>query len=500
MLRLSRLTPGDFERSQREDLLIAKLEQLLKDGVHTVEAEVREAFVRDKEQVSAEYLSVDPSAYASEVQVDEAEERASYDEGRERFLKPEQIRAAYLLIDPQAYTDRVQVTDDQIAQYYEAHQEEFRQDARVHARHILFRLPPQATPEEESRVRVEAEAVLKQAQAGEDFAALAGQFSGDPGSAQQGGDLGFFKRGAMVKPFEDVALTLKPGEVSDLVRTDFGYHIIKVEETQEEGYTPLESVREQVRAQLSHEEAGRVAKAQAKAVRDALVAGGGAWENTAATFQLHSRETPLIARGDAVADIPDPAAFSQAAFALQVGEVSQPTLMGTRYALIRLLERKDAYIPPFEEVQAAVHEALIRSRSAELARHKADEVLTDVRGGKPLEEVAQALQAQVEQTGFFSRSSSIPKLGRPADVIGEIFRMGLGEARVFVLQEKPAVLVLKERTGFDAEAYAKEREQVNQRVLQQKRDRFFAQWLSDLRQSAEDRHLISLNGRLLALL
>lgn len=500
LLRLSRLTPAEFEQSQREELLIAKLEQVIKAGIHLTEVELQEAYLHEKEQASAEYLWVDPATFAGQVEANEADERAYYEEARERFRKPEQVRAAYVLIDPQASMSQAQVTDEQLAHYYDAHREDFRREAQVHARHILFRLSPQASSEEETRIRAQAEEVLLRVQAGEDFTTLASTFSDDPGPAQQGGDLGFFKRGAMVKAFEDAAFALQPGEVSGPVRTDFGYHLIKLEEVQEAGYTPLASVQEQLRERLTREEAQRLAEAQAKEVREALVTKGATWEDTAAQFGFRLQQTPFIARGEAVENIDAPAVFSQVAFSLQVGEVSQPTLVGSRYALIRLLERKDSYVPPFEDVRDVVHDALVQSRAVERAQQRAKELLADLRAGKSLEELGQALQTQVEQTGFFSRTSSIPKLGRPLDVISEVFRMNVGDARVFTLQDKPAVVLLKERTGFDAEAYAKEKDELRQRVLLQKREQFFAQWLSDLRRMAEESKIVSLNQRLLTLL
>jgi peptidyl-prolyl cis-trans isomerase D len=497
VLRFSRLTAADFERGQREELLLAKLEQLIKDGVQVTETEVKEAFHRGKEQVSAEYLLLDPAHFMSQVEVSEADVEAHHQAHQERFRKPEQVRVAYLSIDPKSLTAQVQVTEEQLAQYFEAHKEEYRREQQVRARHILFRLSPQAGPDEEFKVRAEAEAVLKRARAGEDFATLASEFSGDPASAQRGGDLGFFKRGAMVKAFEDVAFALKPGEVSDLVRTDFGFHLIKLEEVQEAGYTPFAEVREQLRERLTHEAAQRLAETQAKEVREALAAEPGAWEENAQRFALRLRETSFMARGQAVEDIENAAIFSQVAFALQVGEISQPTLIGSQYVIMKPLERKEVYDPPLAEVRDAVRESLMQERSTELARQRADQLLTEVRAGTSLEALALTLHTPVEETGFFSRGSAIPKLGRPQELITEAFRMGVGEARMFTLQGKPAVVALKERTTFDAEAYAKEKAEVSQRVLRQKRERLFSQWLSDLRQQAEQRGEIFLNQTLL---
>jgi peptidyl-prolyl cis-trans isomerase D len=391
----------------------------------------------------------------------------------------------------------VEPTDEQLAQYYEQHKEEFRRGEQVRARHILFKLAQQAGTEEETRVRGEAEAALQRIQAGEDFAALAGQLSQDPVSAQQGGDLGFFRRGEMVKPFEEVAFALKPGTVSEPVRTDFGYHVIKTEEVQEAGYEPLEAVRAELHERLAQEEARRLAEAKAQAVHDGMVASGSEWKTAVQALELVPRETPFIAQGEVVEGIENSAAFMRAAFALQDGEVSRPTLIGDQYVVGKLLARKASHIPPFEEAKDAVREALVRERSHTLARRKADTWLAEVRAGQSLEQLAQAFNTQPEQTGLFSRKGAIPKLGRPQEFIREVFRMRVGEGRVVDLLEQPAVVVLTEHKEFDAEAYEKEKGQMKQQVLRQKREQAFSQWSNALRRQAEDRQEILINQNLL---
>jgi peptidyl-prolyl cis-trans isomerase D len=500
VLRFSRLTPGDFEHHQREEILLAKLENLIKDGVQVTESEMRDAFLHEKEKVNVEYLRVEPDQFAAHVEVSEPDVATYYQQHQELFRKPEQVRVAYVVIAPEALAAQLEITDERLAQYYEEHKEDFRQEEQVRARHILFKLPQQATAEEEAKARAEAEAVLTRIQGGEDFAEVASQISQDPASAQQGGDLGFFRRGEMVKSFEDVAFALQPGEVSAPVRTDFGYHLIKAEAVQEAGYRPLDAVREELRVRLTAEEARRQAQTKAQEVHDVMVAAGGEWETAVRSRDLVPRQTSLIARGQGVEEIENPVAFTQAAFALDVGEISQPISIGNRYIIMKLLERKISYLPPFEEVRATVQEHLVRERAMELARQKAEALLSEVKTGKSLEELAQMLNIQAEQTGMFSRDSTIPKLGHPPAFIQEAFRMSVGDARVIDLSEQPAVMVLRERQGFDAEAYEQEKAQLQQRVVRQRRDQTFAQWAKDLRRQAEERHQISINPNLLAAL
>ena len=500
VLRLSRLTPADFEQNQRQEILLAKLEHLIKDGLQVTESELKDTFLYETEKLNVEYVRVDPAQFTPQVEVADADLSAYYAQHQDRFRKPEQVRVAYLVIDPASLATQIDLTDERLAQYYEDHKEEFRQDEQVRARHILFKVAQQAAAEDEAKVRAEVEAALQRIRAGEDFAEVARQTSQDPSSTQQGGDLGFFTRGAMVKSFEDVAFALRPGEVSDPVRTEFGYHLIKVEEVQEAGYRPLEAVREELRGRLSAEEARQQAATQAQEMHDALAAAGSDWETVVHSRGLAPRETPLIARGQAVEGIENPEAFGQAVFALREGEISQPISMGNHYFVVKLLERKAAYLPPFEEVHAAVREALVQERTRELARQHADAWLNEVKAGKSLDELAQTLNAQAEQTGLFSRNSTIPQLGRAQAFMTEAFRMQPGDARVVDLMGQPAIIVLKERQAFDPEAFEKDKVQFKQRVVRQRRDQVFAQWSNDLRQRAEEHRRISINQGVLALL
>ncbi len=498
VLRLSRLTPAEFEQNQREDLLLGKLENLIKDGVQATEAEVKQTFIHDKEQVNVKYLRADPAQFVSQVEVSDADLLTYYQEHLDHFRKPEQMRLGYVVVDSEQFTAFVEITDEQLLEYYEQHKEEFRHEEQVRARHILFKLAQQAGAEEESRVRGEAETTLQRIQAGEDFAALASQLSADPVSAQQGGDLGFFKRGEMVKPFEEMAFELKPGVVSDPVRTDFGYHLIKVEEVQQAGYDPLEVVRAELRTRLTREGARRLAEAKAQAVYEVMVAAGSDWIIAVQGLELVPRETPFIAQGEVVDGLENSAAFMQTASTLQDGEVSRPTVSGDQYLVEKLIERKAPHTPPFEEIRNEVREALVREQSHTLAQQKADEWLAALQAGQSLEQLAQSLNTQTEQTGFFSRNGAIPQLGRPQEFIREVFRMRVGDVRVVDLLEQPAVAVLVERKEFDAEGYEKDKAQLKQQVLRQKREQSFSQWSNELRRQAEERHEISVNQNLLA--
>jgi parvulin-like peptidyl-prolyl isomerase len=146
--------------------------------------------------------------------------------------------------------DKIKVSEEDMKQYYKANREQFKKPEEVKARHILIKVSKDASPDEKKTARKKADEILAKIKKGEDFASLAEKYSDDPGSAKKGGDLGYFPRGRMVKPFEDAAFSLNPGEVSDIVETKFGYHIIKLEEKRPAGYQPFEAVKNTIRKEL----------------------------------------------------------------------------------------------------------------------------------------------------------------------------------------------------------------------------------------------------------
>jgi peptidyl-prolyl cis-trans isomerase C len=162
---------------------------------------------------------------------------------------------------------KIAVKPEQVQDFYAKNPEQFKQEERVRASHILIAFPEKADAPAKAQAKAKADQVLKDVKAGKDFAALAKEHSQDPGSAVNGGDLGFFQKGQMVGPFNDVAFTLAPGAISDVVETQFGYHIIKVAEKQPSRAVPLEEVRPQLEQFLANQNREEQTEAFVKALR-----------------------------------------------------------------------------------------------------------------------------------------------------------------------------------------------------------------------------------------
>ncbi|HAK37794.1 MAG TPA: hypothetical protein DCM60_06050, partial [Nitrospina sp.] len=251
-LKYKRLTPSEFEESQRESLLLEKIENLIKSNVKISPNDVNEAFRKENEKVKLDYVVFPDDHFKSTEKVTQEEVRSFYEKNKIRFEISEKIKVEYVKVIPKDYESSIDIRDEDIAEYYKTKIADFRVQKMYKAAHILFRPEPGNDSSEESKKKAdeeakkEADGILKKIRDGEDFAELAKKHSDDTNSGEKGGSLGEFPKGMMVPEFEGALEKLKPGEISEPIKTSFGFHIIRLDEVNKERIKPLEEVREEV--------------------------------------------------------------------------------------------------------------------------------------------------------------------------------------------------------------------------------------------------------------
>jgi len=374
-LRNNRLTPQEFERSQHDALLLAKWQTLIEQSALVTEPEARLAFRDLHERVDLAYLSFSAKDYEGNVQVNREKGERYYRAFPEEFRQPEQVRVEYLFWDPRSFERTVAVTPLQVEDYYESHQKEFRIPETVQVRHILLRVPEGADAKKEEEVRAKARMVGEQLTKGADFAALARKYSEDP-SSSRGGDLGKLRRGESVPEFEKAAFSLKPGQISEPVRTQFGFHVIQVLSREPEKTRRLEDVREEIVRTLRLEKSRQRAESEAAKVKQSFASADKkrSFQDLSKDASAEYKVTAWFSRGKAIAGIPSWQAVATAALNLKAGEVGGPVPVPEGIYLLRVLERKESRIPPFEEVRGDVEKALVRKEAREQAAQGAREV------------------------------------------------------------------------------------------------------------------------------
>jgi peptidyl-prolyl cis-trans isomerase D len=478
-LELQGVSVEEFEESLRSRLLRERLEALVTDGIGVNAEEAEQEFRRRTEQVKVEYVRVDEARFRPEVAVTDDEAKARFEAKREAYRIPEKRAISYLLLDQAALRSRVSATDGELELYYQDHRDEFKEEEQACASHILVKVAsgPEAKeghPEAEAR-RI-AEGLLAQVRGGGDFAALARKSSEDQGSAPNGGDLGCFPRGRMVPEFENVAFSLDVGQTSDLVRSSFGYHIIRLSSRRDEQVPALAQVKERIRQIVVEQKVQDLANEKAGAINGAL-ARGRTLEEAALAQGLTVQKRAPLARGEP----PDPlsAAALVRAFELKVGEVEAEAFLVPRgAAFIALAEIQPSRLPDLPEVQDRVKADLAAEKARARAKALAERVKTEaVRFGLEKAAAAQGL-VRKETPAPVGRGQSFGDLGTGA----------LLDEAAFALPEKTlsdpvrvdagyAILRVIEKKAFDPAAFEQQRASLVESLEQEKRRQLFEAYL-----------------------
>jgi peptidyl-prolyl cis-trans isomerase D len=486
ILDRNNLSPESFETSQRESLLIEKINNLIAGSVKVSDDEVTQYYNWNNAMVDIEFVVFEPERYP-DIAVT-AQEIQQYFEGHKDAYKTEpELKVRYLKFEAKNYTAAVAVSDVEISEYYEEHPDEFQKQKTVEARHILIKVDQDATPEEEAKAREKIEDILKKARGNQDFAQLAKQYSEGP-SKDKGGHLGSFKRDAMVKPFADQAFAMQAGEISDPVRTRFGWHIIKVEQVNEASVTTLVEAKDQIRQKLTDEYAKQFAYDGAESIFDATFEGDGL-ESVAADHQLviHSTDFFTLNRGPSKG-VQNKSAFAKSAFDLPEGEISEIQDFGDGYYLLEIIEKRPAQIPELSAVEKKVRADLVKEKKDEQAKTDAEALLGTLKNGTDLAAASQKFDVKVQSTGFFKRNGSIPNIGFERDISAVAFELSAQKNLPQEIIDGPKgyyVIKFKQRKAPSMADFAKERDGIQNRLLQQKRFKSFQAWLEQRRASSE---------------
>jgi peptidyl-prolyl cis-trans isomerase D len=376
----------------------------------------------------------------------------------------------YITLTPQLFTSTVNVSDREIQRFYEENSDRFSTPEQVKASHILFKTGPD---KDEEAVRKKAEEVLAQAKAGADFAELARKYSEDTTTADKGGDLGLFSRRQMVPEFEDAAFSLPEGAVSDLVRTNFGFHIIKVTEHKAPFTQPLDAVKEEVRATIAQQKAQDEMEKAVASASEKLRASESVDTLSAQYPLIVPQETPFFGRGETLPQLGNSADATRAAFDTAVGKVSTSVRLGNGYAFLQVLP---AGVPGFDEVKNEAREKLRDQRLMDMAKKKAEELRSALVAEGP-EKAGITLQT----TESFFRGTQLPEPGRSAAVQAKAFELPVGEFSEPLPADNGYVIIrVDEKSGFSPSEFEEQKSSFAEQVTNEQRLRVWNAFVARL--------------------
>jgi len=486
LLSHERLKPEDFEADMSRGLLGEKLKQFLFAFMEATDQEVLDYYTYANEKVKISFVQFKPDRFKKEIETDQDSMEAFFKEHKQEYRVPEKIKISYLEIDPEEFQEQVKIDDSEISSYYEYHLDSYLEPKQARARHILFKLGQHATGEEEERVRNAAKAVLEDARRGKDFAELARKYSEGP-TRSEGGDLGYFSAGQMDKPFEDAAFNLKKGEISDLVRTRFGYHIIKAEDVKESGAKPLEQVRDQIVEALATNTAIELAYEKGLSLVDQMPydVNLGLY---AAEQELKVKSCDYFSQDEPIPGIGGNEKLRQSLFSLEKAETSELIELEGRFYIFQITDRKASYLSEMEEVADKVRVEFTSYLASEEAKATAESFLTELQGGKAWDELAKEKRLEAEETDFFSRRDPIPIIGYEPALVETAFRLNDDKRFTDAIFENDAgafVIRWEANKGIDEKKYQEEKEKYRFSLMQTKHRRTLENWLENLKNNAK---------------
>jgi peptidyl-prolyl cis-trans isomerase D len=401
------LTVPVFEGLIRQGLLEENFRKRVTDGISASPAELQDEFRSKNEKVKLDYVLIKPEDLESKIVLDEAEIKAAYEKNKATYRIPERRVAQYGLVDINQIRNTVQISEDQLKAQYQQNIQSYQVPNRVHVQHIL--LMTVGKPDAEvAELKRTAEDVLSQAKKGAKFDELAKKYSEDPGTKAKGGDLGWIIQGQTVPEFEKAAFSLDKGQISDVIKTQYGFHIIKVLEKEQAHTQPFEEVKGALRAKLMPNEADKQASDTAAKLGDAIRQSKTAsLDELAKQFHLVVSQTRPVGLTDPLLELADSKEVKDAIFRLHVGEVSSPVRTDRGYVVLSVKEVMTAHQGTLEEVKDKVVADLKRDKSIQLAKAKGEELSKRAKAGEKFDSAAKSLGLDPKVSDSFARAGSI---------------------------------------------------------------------------------------------
>lgn len=458
---------AEFEQLVRKAMLEEKFRRLVTDGLTVSYEDVEREYRRRNEKVKFDYAVVDPAEMESRVRASAEELKAYYDANTARYMVPERRIVRYIHLDIEQVRSRVTPSEDDLRAYYNANIEQYRQQNRARVSHILLKTTG-LTDSEIAETQKKAEDLLQRIRRGAKFEDMAKQHSQDDANKDKGGDLGWIVPGQTVPEFEQAAFSLPIGQVSDLVKTSYGFHIIRVAERQPARTQPFEEVRGSILPIVQQERA----EAEVNAVGDRLAAATrGATRRSldeiARDFNLTVRESGPVAAGDPIGDVGNPAGLSGEVFSLAVGEMTGVVRTDRGYAVAAVKEIQPAHQGTFEEVRARVESDYRREKGQELARTRSQELVERAKT-EPLPAVARSLGLEVKSSEPLARTGTVPGLGSARQLSAAFTLPVNGTSEAINLGGRWVVLRVTAREEANMAGLAAQRRELEAQILSSK--------------------------------
>jgi peptidyl-prolyl cis-trans isomerase D len=489
------MTTGDFEKAVADDIEIQRLRSLITAGVTVSDNEIRDTYKKQNIKIKFDYAVISQDDLRKQINPSDADLQAFFTKNAARYANavPEERKITYFAFTAdQVPGGAPKVSDQEIQAYFQAHQAEYQVPEQSKSRHILIKFPG-GTSKTDAEAKAKAEALLKQIKAGGDFAELAKKNSEDPGSGAQGGELGFARKGAMVPEFDNAIFTQKIGDVT-LVHTQFGYHIIQVEERQEKHDQPLAEVKPAIEATLIRQKETASEAAYAGALAAEAQKNGLA--KTAAAHHLEVVTTPSLNAQGIIPGLPDGSQVISKAFSAKLNGDPQSAQSGEGYAIFQVTGITAAHAPTFADWKSKVATDYADERLPQLLAEKTKELADKAKADHDLAKAAKEVGATVKTSDLVGDQAQVPDLGQLGSVAPQLFNLNPGDISGPINAQRTGVVAkIDDKVSPTPDEIAKNLDQTRDQILNQRQEEVFGIFVSNAQDEYKKAKLIAINAK-----
>ena len=468
------MTKSDFEDNLRRSMMIDKLRAALTDWMAVSDAELDREYKPRNEKVKLQVVALTADKFRDKVTVNDADVASYFDAHKAEYRKGEQRKVKMLLIDRDQIHAKMTVAPADVQRAYNDNIAQYQTPEQVRASHILLK----TEGKNEADVKKQAEDVLKQVKAGGDFAELAKKYSEDDGSKVNGGDLDYFGKGRMVPEFETAAFAMQPGQISDLVKSQFGFHIIKVVDKKAAATRTLDEVRPQIEDQLKYERTDQQIATRAADLASKIKSPADL-DSVAKAAGLQVVESGFFSREDPVPGLGASPQVANTAFQLKDNTVSEPIASPRGTVFVTVTGKKDPYVPMLDEVKDKVRNDVIRTRATELSRQRAGEIATALKAAKDFAGAAKAQGLESKDTELVARGAALPDIGVSPEVEKVAFSLPAGGVSDPISTNDGTVIVrVAERDEVTPDELKKGKDAFREQLLNERRNLFYSAYMT----------------------
>jgi peptidyl-prolyl cis-trans isomerase D len=477
----------DFEDSVKSGMELGRLQAMITGGISVPDSAVRQAYLVSGTKVKFDYAVISSEDLKKTINPPDVALQAFFQESKARYAQavPEARKIAYIAFDASKVPGaKAPVTDADIQAYYAAHQAQYKSEEQVQTRHILITVAAGADAKTEAAAKAKAEDVLKQIKSGGNFAALASKYSEDPGSKDKGGELPLIPTSGLDPAYAKAAMALNPGQTSDLVRSQFGFHIIQTEKKVPAGVQPLAEVKDSIAQAVEGQKAGAAEQAFAQKLIAAATKDG--IDKAAAANGLKAITTDYVERGGIVGGVSDSSGMLGQAFAGAKGAAPASVSTGDGFAVFQVVDIRPAHAPAFADWKAHVLEDFREQNAPQLLQAQLTKLGDEAKKLGDLKKAADELHVPLKSSELVGQDGQVPDLGPMSGPASVAFTLAKGAISGPINTGRDGVvLTVTDKQEPSAEDIAKNFAAVKEQLLGEQRDELFRVYLGTLTEKYE---------------